>query len=49
MREITSFEIQAVSGGSDAYDAGYATGKFVVKVLTASAVIITIYAAVASA
>ncbi|WP_286070568.1 hypothetical protein [Stenotrophomonas sp. 57] len=48
MREITISEIAEVSGGSEAYDAGYAVGNFVGKTSIALAVAIAIYTAVAT-
>jgi predicted secreted protein len=50
MRELTVLELDQIHGGSEAsYNAGYAAGRFVGKTLIASAVIIGLYVAFASA
>lgn len=50
MREITMTEVEFVcGGGQEAYDAGYATGEFVGKVLIGTAVLLGIYVALAYA
>lgn len=49
MREMTFEEINGVSGGMTAKEAGYETGKFVGKTLIGASVVIALYAALATA